>query len=160
MMGGASIDETGKYRYSLYRDWGLFGESNCQVAWIMLNPSTADAEQDDPTIRRCMRFSTLWGYDSLVVVNLYALRATNPKNLLLDHSPMGARNPDYIKMAIRESQLVVAAWGAFKLGVPDALKPILHNTNLWCLGTTKMGSPKHPLYVKATTVRTPYYEPL
>jgi len=153
MIGEAVVDETGKYRYLLSRDWGLFGESNCKVAWIMLNPSTADANIDDPTIRRCKTFSTLWGYDSLVVVNLYALRATNPKHLLETIDPVGERNGDYIRKAIRESQLVVAAWGAFKLGVPGAIRPILHEVNLSCLGTTKDGHPKHPLYVKATTQR-------
>ena len=156
MISDAVIDSTGQYRYLLSRDWGLFGQSNLQIAWIMLNPSIADAHIDDPTIRRCKAFSELWGYGRLVVVNLYALRSPEPKKLLTHTDPLGPQNEEYIRMAVRESQLVVAAWGAFKLGVPQSIKPILRSNNLWCLGTTKYGHPKHPLYVKSSTQRETY----
>lgn len=156
MISDAVIDDTGQYRYLLCRDWGLFGQSNLQIAWIMLNPSTADAYQDDPTIRRCKAFSELWGYGRLVVVNLYALRSTDPKKLFSHSDPVGPRNEEYIKRVVQESQLVVAAWGAFKLGVPDAIRRVLSDKVLWCLGTTKQGHPRHPLYVKSSTEKEIY----
>jgi hypothetical protein len=119
----------------------------------MLNPSTADADKDDPTIRRCITFSERWGYSKLIVVNLYAMRATNPQHLLKDHDPIGRENRGYIQEAIQYSSTVMAAWGAFKMGVPQELVRLLQDCNLWCLGTTKNGSPKHPLYVSSITDR-------
>ncbi len=151
MIREAIIDETEHYRYRLSRNWNMWGVINSQVCWIMLNPSTADAKQDDPTIRRCMNFSTLWGHDSMVVVNLYAHRATNPKFLLDAKDPIGPENANYIYESIADSDLVIAAWGAFKLGVPEDIKFVLKRADeLFCLGTTKAGHPKHPLYVKAS----------
>ena len=154
MIRSALFDPTAAYRYFLDRNWArLYTPGPERVTWIMLNPSTADAFKEDPTIKRCMSFSTLWGYDSLAVVNLYAYRATNPKRLLEISDPVGPDNLKHIKQAIEGSRLVIAAWGAFKLGVPESLRSTLQDSSLFCLGTTKDGHPKHPLYVKAATQR-------
>lgn len=149
MRRSASISECGRYRYALYREWEP--SALMPIMWLMLNPSTADADTDDPTIRRCIGFSKAWGYGALYVGNLYGIRSTNP-SILLTTGADEARGPENIAslchMADR-SALIVAAWGvhggkAFPRGVN---KP----GGVWCLGTTKHGSPKHPLYVKGDT---------
>lgn len=78
MERAAEFSGCGRYRYSLRRRWADGGPPAC---WIMLNPSTADAEKDAPTIRRCIGFSKAWGHNALVVVNLFALRSTDPTAL-------------------------------------------------------------------------------
>lgn len=155
----AEFSECGRYRYTLHRRWD--GEE--QVCWVMLNPSTADEVEDDPTIRRCIRFSQRWGYGGLVIVNLFAWRATKPqviKSLLTNvteaPSPTGPRNLRAIRGAIDHCAVVVAAWGV-------SLQPWSTERGRWvrmecealgkalkCLGRTRDGSPRHPLYVKGT----------
>ena len=103
----AEIDPTGAYRYTLERTWD--GGLPC-IGWIMLNPSTADATQDDPTIRRCIRFSQSWGYGSLIVVNLFAHRATSPKDLFQAESPVGPNNDRYIRYTWALCGSLIAAW--------------------------------------------------
>jgi len=114
----------------------------------MLNPSMADAEQDDPTLRRCMGFAQGWGFSTLSVHNLFALRATDTKELLTANDPVGPLG-DVEFLVATTADLVIAAWGA---GVPfdrdrQAME-MLKGTPLYCLGRTKDGHPRHPLYVK------------
>lgn len=90
---GAIISGCGKYRYSLWRTWD---KKLPKVMFIMLNPSTADAYEDDPTIRRCINFAKSWGYGGIVVGNLFAYRATNPKKLILIDDPSGSANHHYL----------------------------------------------------------------
>jgi len=156
-LGTAIFDPTEKYRYLLTRSWPSL-EMNGTVTWVMLNPSTADAYQDDPTIRRCISFSQNWGYSGLIIVNVYALRSTDPKGLLTIQDPIGRENPMHIQNAIQSSQLTIAAWGAFKvsnqtckLGLPNEVYNVLRQAELHCLGTTKEGYPRHPLYIKGST---------
>lgn len=118
----------------------------------MLNPSTADEIKDDPTIRRCISFAKREGCTGLTVVNLFALRATNPKELLKHEDPIGPENDKIIQDMLRLHQIgiVVAAWGAHPLArerSKDVMKML--DSNILCLGTTKDGSPRHPLYVKS-----------
>lgn len=146
-----AVISDGVYRYELTRQWAE-GPVAC---WVMLNPSTADADIDDPTIRRCMSFSKSWGAGGMKVVNLFALRATNPKELTRHIDPTGPLNKSYVGEAITTSAFTVVAWGASapKIPVPalDDVSLALHFKGLqaWCLGTTKAGYPRHPLYVRA-----------
>src|SRR5947209_16246810 len=104
----AIFDSTGTYRYSLWRQWS----TDCPpVAFIMLNPSTADDRKDDPTIRRCIGFARAWGFGALEVVNLFAYRATDWSKLLEVDDPVGPENDDYIVQAVERCPCVVAAWG-------------------------------------------------
>lgn len=96
----------------------------------------------------------------MIVVNLYAMRATNPKHLLKEHDPVGPDNWRYIRSAIDESDTVIAAWGAFSLGVPPDIQQVLKKARTWCLGKTKDGHPKHPLYVKTITERVSFNDPI
>lgn len=157
--GSATISSSGVYRYDLVRQWG---DGN-RVCWIMLNPSTADEDNDDPTIRRCIGFSQSWGFGSLVVVNRYALRTTHPRLLREHMDPRGPLNDGFIANHLRDAELAVVAWGAFHVGgvFPVTGSPVNEiarriQKSLFCLGTTKDGSPRHPLYVKGDTSYRPY----
>ena len=145
---GATFDSTRTYRYSLYRVWD---GSKRAVAFIMLNPSTADEFVLDPTVRRCLGYAMDKGYGSLWVLNLYALRSTDPKQLKTHKDPVGPENDNSILRIVEffktEMDLVVA-WGNYgrHYGRESQVLKMLHSYDLYCLGTTKMGSPVHPLY--------------
>jgi len=146
---GAVFDPSGLYRYRLSRAW-IGGE--WAAAFIMLNPSTADARQDDPTIRRCIRFAQRWGCRRLEVVNLFAYRATDPSELWSQADPVGPENDGHILEVANSCQYVVAAWGTNGVHrhrnreVIKLLKYV-RGINVLCLGQTKEGHPRHPLYV-------------
>jgi hypothetical protein len=121
----------------------------------MLNPSTADAAIDDPTIRRCIEFSKRWGFGSMRVVNLYAYRATDPSELkpLTYAERCGPLNAWHQHMALQDAAVVVAAWGGGRLDpLPSAL--ISYDKPLQCLKRLKDGSPGHPLYIAGDTPLT------
>ncbi|WP_439030249.1 DUF1643 domain-containing protein [Gordonia terrae] len=158
----AVISPDGKYRYWLERElpWSFYAgegvapETAC--AFIMLNPSTADATQDDPTIRRCKHFATALGASKLIVANLYAYRATNPAELRTVDDPVGPENTFYLQSAL-DARHVVVAWGTHASDEQVArLRALADNTPLWCLGTTKAGAPRHPLYVPNTKELEPW----
>lgn len=145
----AVISDDGVYRYSLTRRWG----DGPSAVFIMLNPSTADATQDDPTIRRCIGFAKREGCASLTVVNLFAYRATDPRALLDAEDPQGPDNSRHITRALLNADLRIAAWGAFQWTHRERLRrPYVEDwaggKPLLCLGTTSAGAPRHPLYVK------------
>lgn len=140
------------YRYSLTRRWG----TRPHVLFIGLNPSTADETQDDPTIRRCIGFAERWGYGGLVMANLFAFRATDPKAMLTAPDPVGPENDDWLRQLGDECERVLAAWGAHgrHMGRGAAVMRLLGNEGrrlIYCLGTTRVGYPKHPLYLRADT---------
>lgn len=143
----AVISKCGRFRYSLYRKWS----EGPEIAWVMLNPSTADGEQDDPTIRRCMSFSKRDGFGSMLVANLFAYRATDPKKLLGLADPYGPLNGATLAGL---SGTVVAAWGATQR--PHVPQSWLDKRAWVCLGTTKDGHPRHPLYVRADQPFVPW----
>lgn len=140
----AIISDDGLYRYQLSRRWS---EGYC-ITFVMLNPSTADAEIDDPTIRRCMNFAKRFGGGSMRVVNLYSFRSTNPSELWITEDPVGPENDKYLTTAIHSSEVIVAAWGshAKESRVKEFIR-LLNGKELKALGTTRDGSPRHPLYV-------------
>lgn len=145
----AVLSPCGLYRYSLTRTWD---EALPTVTFCMLNPSVADAEQDDPTIRRCLGFARAWGCGSLAVVNLFAYRATYPRELRKVKDPVGPDN-DAAILRHAGSGLTVAAWGAqpFAQGRIRRVLDLLHlaGARLHCLKLTKGGYPWHPLFCRA-----------
>ncbi len=165
---GARAWIEGEYRYVLNRSWGdeyddrwRFYDPSKRIAWVMLNPSTADDVTDDPTIRRCIGFSKRWGFGSLTVANLFARRCTRPVHLSDPGDPVGPRNDEVLRSVLTSCETVVAAWGAHKLARPR-VRALLEmavdaGVHLSCLGTTKDGAPRHPLYVRgdAELVRWP-----
>jgi hypothetical protein len=147
MTGSAVIDPTGTYRYLLTRE---VGEAANRILWVMLNPSTADASRDDPTIRRCIGFSKRWGYGVMHVCNIFALRSTSPKALYTHADPVGPDNDDAIRVEALRAATVVCAWGAHgelhdrgrqvhAMLRQMKVAPIV-------LRLTKGGQPVHPLY--------------
>ncbi len=142
------------WRYSLTRDVApLDGDGT--VTFVMLNPSTADESQDDPTIRRCIGFARSWGFARLKVVNVYGFRATDPSDLARAADPIGPDNLCTIAKVIGGSDLVICAWGAHDTN-GQAAKVLELVAAPHCLGVTKNGSPRHPLYVKADTQPQPF----
>ena len=148
----AIISDCGQYRYQLGRTW----DDGPIARFIMLNPSTADASNDDPTIRRCISFAKREGAGAISVVNLFAFRATKPADMMQADDPIGPENNDHLREWVGHefgfAKVVVAAWGANKMAA-DRFKKICDrgviDTQYWqCLGKTKSGAPKHPLYIK------------
>ena len=148
---GAAISTCGLYRYQLWRYWG----SGDAMVWIMLNPSTADRDVDDPTIRRCMAFAKREGFDGIEVLNLYGLRATKPAHLLDHPDPEGPDNYKHWTRVLGYPwiKMVVAAWGASApKGCPPSRALKGRYMEGWLtLGVTAEGHPRHPLYVKSDT---------
>lgn len=152
----AVLSTSGVHRYMLSREWNA--EDEClptgrAIFFIGLNPSTADAEYDDPTIRREVDFARMWGYEKLLKGNLFAFRATDPNKLLEVRLDVrcGHRNNEFLFRAMREADTIVAAWGAHPLSRDrgDAIVALVPpGKPVFCLGTTKEGYPRHPLYVK------------
>ena len=155
----AVISDCGKYRYLLRRTWD---HGRLRALFVMLNPSTADAEIDDATIRSCIRLSKNWGYGSFEVVNLYGWRATDPKELILAPNPVGSDNDAIAGAAVGRCDVTICAWGANKMAGPRerSMWGLIKSRRpaAFCLGTTKAGHPKHPLYIKTGTIPT-IYEP-
>lgn len=143
---GAEISECGLYRYWLSRRLSM-GERT--VLFVGLNPSTADASQDDPTIRRCAGFARMWGFDWLLMGNLYAFRSTDPKGLLTAQDPVGPANQEALQWMAQRAELVVAAWGSNRLNdyASTLARRILALPHARCLGVNKDRTPKHPLYL-------------
>lgn len=142
----------GAYRYELRRVW----TAGPLCGWIMLNPSTADAEQDDPTIRRCMGFARMWGYAGIVVRNLYALRATDPRELAAHSQPWGPDNDTHLMNAV-DDPITVCAWGSRGKRGDTVLNALADaGANLHHLGLTHAGKPRHPLYLPASVTPEPF----
>lgn len=155
VVSGAILSPCSRYRYRLWREWcptlptGVF---------VMLNPSTADASVDDPTIRRCMQFARAWGWGRIEVVNVFAFRTAYPQALVQAHrgglDVVGPERDTGLSVAFDRARVVVAAWGANKLaheharGVLSLVPPGLEIT---CLGKTQGGFPRHPLYMRGDT---------
>ena len=113
----------------------------------MLNPSTADGEQDDPTIRRCVGFAKAWGFGSLIVINLFAYRATKPRALKDAGYPVGPENGEAWNLARHSSTCIVAAWGPNGRSRPDYERVFREFPNMMCLGWSQSGEPRHPLMI-------------
>lgn len=153
MNRSAVISECGRYRYRLFREWKQ--SDLMPILWVMLNPSTADASIDDPTIRRCIAFSQAWGYGSMLVGNLFAFRSPYPKELNAMAIDL-ARGPDnwkHLQEMAQNSAKVICAWG--KHGGNRVPAEVWSPGGMWCLGMNRDGSPKHPLYVKGDTQLVP-----
>ena len=156
--GGADISDDGRYRYRLWREVVPKGPSG-SCLFVMLNPSTADAMKDDPTIRKCVGFCKRWGFERLFVVNLFAFRSTDPGGLREAADPRGPENDGWVHAEVECCNRVVLAWGshheirdmvsrrAFELR--RTLERFPDKTGV--LGRCKDGNPRHPLMLAYTT---------
>ena len=161
MKSDAVISDCGKYRYRLRRKWG----NGRPCGFVMLNPSTANALHDDPTIRRCVGFAKAWGCSELIVVNLFAVRATSPRDMMRADDPVGSENKEHVQRAATyvagggddfsgsRTGPFVCAWGAHGsfIGQDNTLLGWLEDVGVspLSLRITKHGHPAHPLYLPA-----------
>ncbi len=159
---GAYISQCRQYRYWLERKWDTGFKPQ---VFVMLNPSTADAREDDPTIRRCMGFAKREGAGGIIVVNLFAYRTTDPKELEVAEDAVGPANQQAIGDALLTATLtecpVICAWGANRRAEEQAVKlksrALDFGAKLVCLGITAGGAPRHPLYVKGNAPLISYH---
>ena len=147
---GSLISADSLYRYQLWRIWDL---KKPLVLFIMLNPSTADSEKDDPTIIRCKNFTKSWGFGGFYVGNLFAFRSRYPDNLFTHPDPIGPFNLHHLRAMRDKTDLVIAAWGNKKLVTSSGLsrfEPLsqVEGMALYSIDTTPQGWCKHPLYLK------------
>ncbi len=144
----AIFSDDRKYRYALWRWWD---KSKPYVLFIGLNPSTADETENDPTIRRCIRFAQDWNYGGLCMVNLFAIRTRDPKIMLKHPNPIGIDNDEHLIMLSDKAGKIVVAWGT-NGGHKNRDKEVeAFIPDMYCLDITKGGYPKHPLYIKSDT---------
>lgn len=162
MIKTADISPCGRYRYALGRRWG----DGPGVVFVMLNPSTADAERDDHTIRKCMSYARRWGHYRIVVVNLFAFRATDPKDLRAamarGEDVVGPLNDIAIRGVVAGADRVVCAWGAAPWAraraeaVTDLIRNRKPHVTLQALAYAKNDAPVHPLYQRLDLVPVPF----
>jgi hypothetical protein len=155
-LGWAVFSDDEAYRYVLAR-----GDVSAKtVNWILLNPSTATEDVNDPTITRCIKYAERWGYEGVYITNIFALRATDPKELYKVIDPQGLFNDSYIRWCAGLSELVVAGWGTHgRLNerggeVARLLRSMRKRPK--ALKTTKAGHPAHPLYLRANLRPQPW----
>lgn len=155
MESSAALSSCRQYRYALWRKWS----DGPQVLFVMLNPSTADESTDDPTIRRCIGFAKSWGFGSLCVGNLFALRTPSPDELMQHASPIGHENDQWLERLQESATLTVAAWGnsgRFQKRSSSVAQLLIEPHTL---GITKLAEPRHPLYVHSATQPTRWNQP-
>lgn len=156
--GDAIFSHCGRYRPQLTR---TLPDGDGRCLWIGMNPSTADATHNDPTITRELDFTRRFGFSTYIKVNVMDYRATNPKDLLSVEIPSSIVNLSTILLEASYASCIIAAWGSIHKSLSmysNAVENALHNRGyqLFCLGTTKDGSPRHPLYLPKTQERIPY----
>jgi len=151
---GAVFSDDRLYRYSLWRVWEADSDLR-MIAFIGLNPSTADETVDDPTVRRCINFAKRWGFGGMYMLNLFGYRATDPKDMKRQHDPVGPGNSAALIQVTGAVPETVACWGSHGSYRERSSKVLdmLPTKFVYHLGVTKGGEPKHPLYLRSDTVR-------
>lgn len=147
-----------KYRYTLVRKFHDVPKPNYLI-FLMLNPSKADEIADDPTIKRCISFAKQMGYDGLLVLNCYAYRSTDARQLKLVADPIGPENDNYIKSYASLFPDVICAWGnnAEKHRAASVVKILKEvGAKMWCFKINGTGHPKHPLFVSSNQEPIPF----
>jgi hypothetical protein len=162
LTSSAQFSPCRNWRYTLHRRW----RDGSSVAFLMFNPSTADETQDDPTIRKCVGFAQGWGYGRLVILNLFAIRGTDPRTVERVQDPVGPLNNYWILKALADDgcRELICAWGcgehmkrADLARRPAALLAELQRSMTYldvnCLGVRQDGQPRHPLMLAYSTER-------
>lgn len=141
-----------RYRYRLTRRWDTHFDRVSLVAFIGLNPSTATEVDNDPTVARCIQYAKDWGFGAMTMLNAFAFRATDPRNMKCVDDPVGPDNDMHLIDVAAAADRVVACWGthATHLNREDHLLKMFykHAVRLSCLKLTKEGHPNHPLYLR------------
>lgn len=145
MIKSADFSACRKYRYSLWRIWK---ESKPYALFVSLNPSTADENYDDSTVTRCIRYADSWGYGGMCKANIFAFRATKPKDMKAAEDPIGPENDRYLTLLSLDAGITVCGWGNHGSYLDRDQKALLLLKDPHCLGITSHGKPRHPLYLK------------
>jgi len=162
---GAIISKCGKYRYSLWRNWDDMFSENRKVMFIGLNPSTADAVDDDNTMRRCIGFAQKFGFSGLYMANLFALRSTDPEALKTEAEPVGKLNNGHLLNMAQRSDKIIACWGRTwqsYAGLHHRHAEVLRLLKYYDIYALKMnsdGSPAHPLFLPKTCELQLFHNP-
>ena len=146
LVSDAFFSEDRIYRYALWRIWNDLLPT---VLFIGLNPSTADEVQNDPTIRRCMRFANDWGFGGYIMGNIFGYRSTDPKKLKLLDNPIGLDNNYWLTKLHKEADLTIGAWGNHGKLLNRGEQVLNLIDNIYCLKVTNEGQPSHPLYLSS-----------
>lgn len=146
------------HRYTLIHRWDELLNPDYGIAWICLNPSTADENQLDPTLRRIRDFSAMWGYSFFIMLNLFAWRATQPADMKRAADPIGAENDRWIAHWCGKVDKVMLGWGEHgaHLRRDQQVLAYLDRAKVFCLERNASGQPKHPLYVSKLNKPIPY----
>ena len=157
----AAFSDCSRYRYLLERRW----EDGPKCLFAGLNPSTATADIDDATVRKCAALARTWGFSGMTIVNLFAVRCRYPQVLSTHQDPVGPENDRFLLPAIEQAHTVVAMWGnhGLKSYGQSAGRDqyILSLRDDWqCIGITKLGAPRHPLYVASSSTLVNFAEAL
>lgn len=156
---GAAISSCTLYRYCLLRTWKEEGPLD---AYLMLNPSTADGQIDDPTIRKCIGFSRRLGSRGFLVGNLFAFRATDPDALRDTPHFVGPESTKWLNSIVRKADRVIVAWGAMPIAkrrAREVFETHLRGREVFCLGRTASGAPRHPLMRAYSATLEPWSPP-
>jgi hypothetical protein len=147
---GAEFSECRRWRYALWRYWG---DRDNLVAFVGLNPSTADESRNDPTVTRCINYAKAWGFGGMYMLNAFAWRDTDPRGMKMQPDPVGPGNDAALRMYGQRARLVVGAWGnhGTHLGRAAAIPGVIGRP-IHCLTVTSTGQPGHPLYLKSSLV--------
>lgn len=146
----AYIDESGQYRYWLLRQWKQ--NSDNFINFVMLNPSKADAKNDDPTVRCCIRFAKNFKFDGMYITNLFAFITKDPNELKKQSEPIGKENNKYLREKANISNKVVIAWsnhGSFMNRDKEVISILNQEKTIYCLGKNRPGQPTHPSRLKS-----------
>jgi hypothetical protein len=151
---GAIFSEDRRYRYELWRVWD---SGKPMMMFVGLNPSTADETEPDNTVTRCMGFANSWGFGGMYMMNLFAYRATKPKDMFVQDDPVGPDTDYHLKLVQDKVEMILLAWGNHGTFMrrDHAVLSILHK-NVHYLRKTKAGNPEHPLYLPKTLVPIPF----
>lgn len=156
-MNTAIISDCGKYRYYLERN--VSSKNNDKLLFIMLNPSTANAEINDNTIRRCLRIADNLNFGKLSVINLFSYRTTKPDNLRAVGDLYGEKYSEYTTQAIQDADKIIVAWGKFGLyrdRDKDFMLTYLKDKEVFALKLNKNGTPIHPLFSPSNSELIPF----
>ena len=152
MHKAAKFSKDWAHRYAL---WRLWDRSQGHVLFVCLNPSTADEAEDDPTVRKCMRYADRWGFGGICIANLFAYRATDPSVLKDADDPVGPRNDYWLRRLAKQSALTVAGWGNHGTLLNRASQVRSLISDLSYLKRNKSGQPSHPLYLSPSLLPKP-----
>ncbi|WP_425401215.1 DUF1643 domain-containing protein [Algiphilus sp.] len=156
MLNACTFSPCRQYRYTLWHEWSS-GRGYCQ--FVGLNPSTADEQQLDPTVRRCVQYAKDWGYRALCMTNIFAYRATDPRDMKAQADPVGPDNDRWLMSVSQDAGIVIAAWGTHGTHLNRAREVFRLLPRLHALKVTKHGHPSHPLYLRRDA-RPVLYSPL